>query len=354
VDGRARARGCLLGGAVGDALGAPVEFSTLRDIRDEFGPSGVHLFAEREPAITDDTQMTLFTAEGVIRASVRGRSKGICHPPSVVHHAYLRWLHTQETRTRVDDALGVVDGWLVADRRLHRRRAPGNTCLAALRSGVMGTTEQPLNDSKGCGGVMRVAPVGVFVADVEEAFRLGCEVAAITHGHPTGWLASGAFAAIIASIMSGADLADAVARARVLLDREPNAGETIAALDAAVDLARRGMPSAEDLEQLGGGWVAEEALAIAVCCALAAPDFRTAVSAAVTHSGDSDSTGSICGNIRGALEGEAAVPREWIDAIDVADVVTAIADDLWTERTDPPSDEWGGAHADWFARYPGW
>ena len=127
-------RGCLLGGAVGDALGAPVEFMSLEEIRGRFGPLGVTGFADGAwPAgsITDDTQMTLFTAEGLLRAQVRGALKGIVHPPSVVDHAYARWLHTQgghSPRWREDS----YDGWLVDLPQLHARRAPGGTCLSAL------------------------------------------------------------------------------------------------------------------------------------------------------------------------------------------------------------------------------
>jgi ADP-ribosyl-[dinitrogen reductase] hydrolase len=71
-----RIRGCLLGGAVGDALGAPVEFMSTDEIRAAFGPDGIEEFAfayGRRGAVTDDTQMTLFTAEGLIRAEVRLR-----------------------------------------------------------------------------------------------------------------------------------------------------------------------------------------------------------------------------------------------------------------------------------------
>jgi hypothetical protein len=93
-----RIRGCLLGGAVGDALGARVEFMKLPEIRRCFGAAGIRDFAPaygRLGAITDDTQMTLFTAEGFIRAWVRDQLKGMCHGPGVVHHAYMRWLLTQ-------------------------------------------------------------------------------------------------------------------------------------------------------------------------------------------------------------------------------------------------------------------
>src|SRR4051794_26405243 len=93
-----RFRACLLGGAVGDALAAPVEFMRLEEIRRRLRTRGLTSLEEGAwPAgsITDDTQMTLFTAEGLLRAQVRGALKGIVHPPSVVDHAYARWLHTQ-------------------------------------------------------------------------------------------------------------------------------------------------------------------------------------------------------------------------------------------------------------------
>jgi uncharacterized membrane protein len=91
-------RGCLLGGAVGDALGAPVEFMSRSEIVDRFGEDGIRDMASaygKVGAITDDTQMTLFTADGALRSYVRWSLRGICHPPSVIHVAYLRWLHTQ-------------------------------------------------------------------------------------------------------------------------------------------------------------------------------------------------------------------------------------------------------------------
>jgi ADP-ribosylglycohydrolase len=87
-----------LGGAVGDALGAGIEFIRLPEIRRRFGHAGVADYVEaygRRGVVTDDTQMTLFTAEHLMRARVRTHEKGDCHPPGIVHHAYLRWLLTQ-------------------------------------------------------------------------------------------------------------------------------------------------------------------------------------------------------------------------------------------------------------------
>src|SRR5688572_20217209 len=86
-----RVTGCLLGGACGDALGWPVEFLRLPQIVQKHGPEGISHFSQTtQGEVTDDTQMTLFTVEGLIRAHVRGSLKGICYPPGVVHHAYLR------------------------------------------------------------------------------------------------------------------------------------------------------------------------------------------------------------------------------------------------------------------------
>jgi ADP-ribosylglycohydrolase len=357
VDVRQRMRACLLAGAVGDALGAPVEFWSIADIRQRLGRNGVTGFIDGAGAVTDDTQMTLFTAEGMIRSSVRARTKGICHAPTVVHHAYLRWLHTQgASRSEGAASSGTdgLDGWLVAQQRLHHRRAPGTTCLSALRSGEAGSVDRPINNSKGCGGVMRAAPVGLFIADPEEAFRLGCEIAALTHGHPSGWLPAGVLAGVISMAVNGAALDSAFEACRRMLVEWPGHEETLRALDRATEMAAKGIPSPEHIERLGGAWVGEEALAIAACCALATDDPTAAVLAAVNHSGDSDSTGAICGNLLGAVHGRAACPSELVASLDIGDIVLEVADDLWRERFDPPSGDGGNPTPEWWARYPGW
>ena len=347
-----RFRGCLLAGAVGDALGEPVEFMSLSSIRARYGER-MALTPLRRAAFTDDTQMTLFTAEGLIRASVRMRAKSITSAIDITHRAYLRWLVTQgESCSRASRSLdgAELDGWLVTNKVLHRQAAPGNTCLSALRSGRVGTMTEPLNDSKGCGGVMRAAPAGLFCSDPAVAFGVGCDVAAITHSHPSGYLSAGALAAMVSALVAGRDMSAALSVALGLLAGERGSSETVEALQRAVDLADRGMPAAEDLERLGGGWVGEEALAIAVACALPASDLAEALSVAVMHSGDSDSTGAICGNLLGAQWGVDAVAPAWLAALEGADLVDEVARDLWTERYDPPAIDEG---APWLQRYPG-
>ncbi len=329
-----RFRGCLLAGAVGDALGAPVEFMGMGAIRRCYGEVGITDFAQaygRVGVITDDTQMTLFTAEGLLRAFVRHAHRGITTYPGVVSSAYLRWLHTQGEASSIErNPLIDPDGWLFGHPELHSRRAPGNTCLSALQA-MRRYGEPADNDSKGCGGVMRVAPVGLFAShwgDPKAAFDLACELAGLTHGHPTGRLASGAFAVLVHELALGRSLDQALDRSLDLLAHKPGADETRTAITRARELAATGEDRPRALARLGGGWVAEEALAMAIYCALVARDLRDGLILAVNHDGDSDSTGAMTGNLLGALWGEAAIPAEWRQKVELGDVIAEIADDL--------------------------
>ena len=350
LDEVGRFRGCLLGGAVGDALGAPVEFMSLEEIRRRFGPRGVtDLTNGAWPAgsITDDTQLTLFTAEGLLRAQVRGALKGIVHPPSVVDHAYARWLHTQGERSQ--RWRYSYDGWLIGLPELNHRRAPGRTCLSALSAERAGTVEQPLNNSKGCGGVMRIAPVGLL-APRERAFELGVEVAVLTHGHPSGHLAAGFLASVIAAICDGEQLDTALDAATIELERHDGYDETTGAVTAARRLAHAGDPSAEQVERLGAGWTAEEALAIGLYAVLATNSYPEAAVLAANHGGDSDSTAAIAGSLAGIIFGEQAIPVEWLEKLELRDQIAQVAEDLHRARRGhgawDPEQEWD--------RYPGW
>jgi ADP-ribosylglycohydrolase len=329
---RDRVRGSLLGGAVGDALGAPIEFDSLDQIRFRHGAAGLLEPAPafgRVGAITDDTQMTLFTAEGLILAAGDPAFAGRSGMVRSVHRAYLRWLRTQGERSAHPTFERTDEGWLLGVEALHSCRAPGNTCLSALCTGRMGSPEQPLNHSKGCGGVMRVAPVGL-TASVGDPFAAGCAIAAITHGHPSGFLAAGFLALAIREAAAGTPIRDACQEALEELRRHPGHEECAAAVEHALSLSveKRGAASAADVESLGEGWVAEEALAIAVFCALVAPDFESALRLAVNHGGDSDSTGAIAGNLLGASVGEGAIPPRWLAVLEFREEIEQLAKEL--------------------------
>lgn len=328
---QARVAGCLLGGALGDALGAPVEFASLLQITGRHGDAGVTGPVHERGGlalITDDTQMTLFTVEGLITAALCDTQA----PERVALHlyrSYLRWLATQELPRPPDPPRT----WLEGQAWLYNRRAPGNTCLSGLSAGVMGTPQAPASPgSKGCGTVMRSAPFGLqFGKQRGEVFREAVDGAVLTHGHPSGYLAAGAFAVIVRALIGGASLADGVTDALTVLRNWPGHEETTAALAAARAAAASDWPGPLAVERLGQGWVAEEALAIGVYAALAYPDAdqaRQALLLAVNHSGDSDSTGSVCGNLLGAQHGLEALPADWLAELEGQAVIAQLASDF--------------------------
>lgn len=313
--------GCLMGLAAGDAMGAAVEFLTATQIRARYGDRGICEFDAWRGfpagAYTDDTQMSLATAAGLLEAARGWKPQSVFDPAPFVYRAYLEWLSAQA------DPL--------------QRRAPGQTCLQALESGVMGTIETPINDSKGCGGVMRTAPVGLAFSH-SRAFHEGARYAAITHGHPSGYLSAGFLAETISHILEGLPLEEAVGLSRQTLLQYPGYEETEAKISQAERLAAGGAEPLMAIKHLGEGWVGEEALGIALYCALIFEDeFREGIRAAVNHSGDSDSTGAITGALLGAALGVSAIPSDWRSQLENAEALRRTAEELFALFRQSPS-----------------
>ena len=303
--------GCLFGLAIGDALGAPVEFLILSQIRKEYGQTGIADFHEyrglKPGSYTDDTQMALATAQGCIEYGLNKQHKDPIDPTLFVYHEYLRWLGTQ------DDPF--------------QRRTPGNTCLSALKSNRMGSISKRINNSKGCGGVMRTAPAGLAFPS-GEAFKWGAEFAAITHGHPSGYLPAGFLSELIAWIMGGKSLSESIDLTLLELVKYDGYEETLDKVRQALKLADSVRGVDDSIKMIGEGWVGEEALTISLYCALRfQDDFRSAVLAAVNHSGDSDSTGSITGAILGTYLGIDAIPEKWVKGVENSDMIRKTAED---------------------------
>jgi ADP-ribosylglycohydrolase len=363
---RSRVRGCLLGGAIGDAMGGPVESWSRHDIVKRFGDTGVRRFVAGDVngrpvygRVTANTQLTLFTVEGIIRASVR-TDRGLGFTVGVLAGSFDRWLDTQ----LLDGPTGLRDGWLIGEQWLYSRRAPAPTCLAALAWARDPNTEPRMgqlaaNESKGSGGVTRSAPFGLVLGGLLRwQFDSAGEAAGYTHGHRTARLAAATFAAIVGGIVRGETLEKSVVEAMRLLAHYEGHEETMAAVRQARAVARdEPKPSIEALESLGSGWIAEEALAIGLYVALTHPRpdrMLDALALAVSHSGDSDATGSICGQLLGALHGETAIPPELAFAVEGRTTIVMLADDLALEFTGGDrlhSD--GGPDTRWTQRYPG-
>lgn len=341
------AMGCMLGGAVGDALGATVEFIDRAEINNRFGVSGIvnYELTDGKARFSDDTQMSMFTAAGLLTAigSVGATLRDQDADSAIsnflriyrkfVRSAYFDWLVTQGV---IDDDKVPYYTWLRKVTGLYSQRAPGGTCITEIKKGANGSVREPCNDSKGCGGVMRVAPAGIVLAKFLPPNRIaevGAEIAALTHGHPLGYISAAALAHLIAALYLGAEIEEAVSDSVKLtletFSDAPHIVEFDSVMNFAVDLAGENISDPEAIEQIGSGWVAEEALAIAVYCALRhKKDFAAGVRAAVNHSGDSDSTGAIAGNILGTYLGYSKIPPEFLSELELRDVLSMLAADL--------------------------
>lgn len=347
--------GCMVGGAVGDALGYPVEFMSYDAIVRKYGEKGITRFEldRRGVAeISDDTQMSLFTAAGILLGMTRGYMRGIMgRIDTYCHWSYLDWLHTQEWTSRHEDAR--VDSWLMDVPELYSRRAPGNTCLAALHALEAG--KEVRNDSCGCGGVMRTAPLALLsqrhgYADGDRLFCDMCaaEAARLTHKHPLGFIPSALLNDILMQMLEDggkrleAYVEEALQRLPELVSPEdgdkrygelwPDGIRTQAALiKKALDLAATDIEDHRAIESIGGGWTGHEALAIALYSAARHRDsFADAIVSSVNHSGDSDSTGAVCGNLMGTLFGRSAIPACFTEQLELLPVIEELATDLCT------------------------
>ena len=357
-------RGCLMAGAAGDALGYSVEFMSRSQILSQYGERGITQFElakDGKAWVSDDTQMTLFTACGMLMGVTRGYMRGIGGAPeNYVYGAYLDWYYTQTGIKKKILGNDFHYTWLRDLPELAHRRAPGRTCMSACESLLNNKTV--MNNSKGCGGIMRVAPMALLAAgykgrnkrfySIPAMDEAGAKVAEVTHKHPLAFLP----AAMQTHLLYKLACMDAEQAKREIREL---ALETISSLDAiyagqykedkriladltrkAVDLAGNDSTDAENIRLLGEGWTGEEAWAIALYCAVRHVDsVEEAIIAAVNHDGDSDSTGSVCGNIMGAIYGYEAIKRqrlfcpqgkEFEDTLELSNITLALADDLYT------------------------
>lgn len=339
-----KCRGSLVGGAIGDALGYPVEFvNSFEEIKAKYGDNGIVEYDMSYPWLdekldkvffSDDTQMTLYTIEGLFEAERSGRPivPTICN-------AYLAWFgHQVGKKVKIS-----YDSKLSRIEELNQRRAPGNTCLSALLSIYNG--KDPMNSSKGCGGIMRVAPIGLYGAthgwSLEETAKLAGEVAELTHLHPLSTYPSAALAVIVQLCVledekiDGNHFESIIGKSLEVVSGVY--GADAPAMENFQKLIRK-VPQLEDnllrdweiIENgLGGGWVAEETLAIAVFSVMRhIDDFNACMICAVNHGGDSDSTGAVAGNIIGAIIGYEAIPDKFTKSIQLKDLLITTADAL--------------------------
>lgn len=362
-----KVKGSLFGGAIGDALGYAVEFRNEAAIRNDYGPEGISEYKLRNgfAVVSDDTQMTLFTANGLLVANTKRYLGNEFDYEECVYWSYKDWLETQDnnySEYAPNKDKRNCHSWLCDVPRLFFQRAPGCTCIDAISSKQRVSIRNILNNSKGCGGVMRVAPVGLINLldmdlDIKKIDYMAAELAALTHGHSLGYMPASVLAHIVNRIVypkAGLDtLKDIVIDARdtisQIFEGDKHLKYLVELINKAIKLSESDYSDIDCIHFLGEGWVGEETLAIAIYCSLKYQnDFSKAIQVSVNHRGDSDSTGAVTGNIIGAWIGFDAIDKKWIDNLEMTDVISEIAEDL---SVGVELDESGNPTSDWMTKY---
>jgi len=307
-----RITGCLVGGALGDALGAPLENMDRAAATATFEKQS---WAAGPLKVTSNTQLTLFTAEGMIRASQRLRDRGHCSIPNVLEYAYTRWLHTQDSSSSIP----TDRGWLVDCPELHAIRGSCATLKAALQSGTKA-------QSMGNGAITRIAPVGL--TNLDAAAEVAASVAGISHPHPEAQQAAALFATILQKMVRGDSTDTAIRSSDATLSKHYH--------EAACNKSENSEPTL----------TARQALLCAVGSAAVANypapmNFWRGLRQAVCNGGASDAVGSLTGQMLGCELGYSRLPQELLSRLELHFELRLMARDLWLEY-----------YGDWSELYP--
>lgn len=271
--------------------------------------------------------MTLFTAEALINR------RDFKQTQESVYNSYLNWLKTQISGLDMQSRPYQLN----RIKELNVCKQPGRSCIEALRSGNIGTFERPINDSKGCGGIMRVTPFGLVRCSGNTANQTialeAMKSSALTHGNPLGIVPQAIMAVAIhclvysdTSIRKAFKIATDDTRSLICSMNSPRYQEafeyTVSLLDKAYNLSKNDRSDSENIPDIGAGWVAEETLAIAAYAGFKySENFQRAVEAAVNHNGDSDQTGALAGSLVGAHIGYSKIPQKWKDKLEMHDLL---------------------------------
>jgi ADP-ribosylglycohydrolase len=360
ITARERYEGALLGFAIGDAFGHPVrtmEFSEICTRFEKHGCLELAVSKQTETALfTDATQMSLFTADGIIWAD-REAKGGEINYTTYVFYAYQYWLFTQTNTIAGKEYAWLFDTEkkrrqcrLLKAKGLYKNRYLDRVSIEALlraRDNQYGRLINRVNDNGDNGGLKRVLPAGLyFNYDSETAFRAGADFAAVTHSSPTGYLSAGCYCAVIAELMNGENLENAINIAMRILKEYDGHETTSLALDEMLELIKDEEVSPRvAINKLGDGKNAESALAIALfCVSLHNEDFANSIRLAANHDGESDVCAALCGGLFGAYRGVNSIPKRWIKKIQYYNLLLDVGEELFgvtvfREREALPSED---------------
>lgn len=352
-----KVRGCMLGGAVGDALGYPVRKLSYIEICDRYGAEGIKEYelTDGKAVISDNTQLALFTANGLLIGKTRQSMRGVGGPDAEsVRQAYSDWIKTQKSNNTNESHVT----WLYNIEKMHNERLTTESVKNALEH-EDDSKNRPTSEMKDFGGIVRIAPVGLYFKEedmsLEDIDKIAADITAITHDYDSAYIAAAAMTHIVNRLtyteMSVKEAVnDSINTIKKLYGYKPRIDRVVDAMLHAMELAESDMHSQEAISELGTGIKSYEALAIAIYCSVKYnEDFEKAVQTAVNHDGESAATGLLTGNILGAYLGARAIPESFLENLELRHVIQIVAEDLYEDC--PNTDYFSNFNWIWEEKY---
>lgn len=332
-------RGCLLGLAVGDAMGYAVDRLAWEEICRDYGPDGIRGYdlVNGYADVTSHTQLAAYCANGLMVGLTRCQMMGRVAP--YVRYAELalrEWSQGQHLR-RLPDRTAF---WVSEAEELRRRRCMDTRMLDTLSREKLGTMDAPVNHHDTPGALCAAVSVGAFFApgrmEPQEVGTLGAEVLALVSGEPMAFLSGAVAAYAVAGILQDPDtpLREHFLQATDVVAGQfgrsyPQAEDLRRLLHRAVLLASNTLlPARDAMEHLKCESCAE-ALAGAMYASLrCSDDFDAAMILAVNHSGRSAAVAALTGAFLGAFRGAEAIPEFYLEGLELVPVLTELAEDM--------------------------
>ncbi|MCL1880761.1 MAG: ADP-ribosylglycohydrolase family protein [Oscillospiraceae bacterium] len=341
LDHVSRFIGAFTGLAIGDAFGYPCRDMTFEQICERFEKKGCLRLAvsgkTNTALFTDATQMSLFTTDGILWATLSQGDEGVNYT-EYVFYAYQMWLYTQTKTVAGEEYTWLFDmnqnpyrSKLIKTKGLYRKAfsEPINVeILSRMRNLSYGKITKPQNTLDDTGAIKRVMPAGLFFNyDTELAFRAGADFAAITHGSPSSYLSAGCYCAIIAELINNKSIDDATVAAIEILQTYKGHEELLETLQKAQSyLNDPEVPPLVAISHIGTENKAVHAFAVALFAATLFEDsFENAIRLATNHDGQSDVCGALCGGILGAYHGAHFVSPKWLKKLSYLRLIEDIA-----------------------------
>jgi ADP-ribosylglycohydrolase len=333
-------RGCLLGLAIGDAMGKAVDCRSLGEIREDYGPGGLQGYdlVNGYADISSYTQLAAFTCNGLLVGITRGQTRGTMAPfVQYIALASREWAASQNVWGRPDQNFC----WLLRQTAMCRRNSMDTRMQDTLSRPRLGTLESPINNYNNPGSITTAVGVGLFSdknrMGREETGRLGAEAVALTHGGAAAFLSGAVVAHIVRLLLHKQDLSleKAFSTAATVMVEQfghqySQAYEIEKLIRHAIIFSQtKNLKGWEAMERLRCE-SAPQVLAGAVYASLACEgDFDRAMALAVNHSGRSAAVGALVGAFLGLRMGDSAFDEFYVKCLEPAEILLELADDLF-------------------------